>query len=62
MMCEVNEKKITTILIHKKIKNQLWTPKNLIKVMKKWNGKVVEVPYTKGVSTSMIRKYYTKKK
>ena len=36
--------------------------KNLIKVMKKWNGKVVEVPYTKGVSTSMIRKYYTKKK
>ena len=35
--------------------------KNLIAAMKKWKGKVIEVPYTKGVSTSEIRRYYIKK-
>ena len=35
--------------------------KNVIKVLKKWSGKLVEVPYTKGVSTSEIRRYYIKK-
>ena len=35
--------------------------KKLIKTMKKWKGKVIEVPYTKGVSTSKIRRYYIKK-
>ena len=35
--------------------------KNLIAAMKKWKGKVIEVPYTKGVSTSEIRSYYIKK-
>ena len=31
--------------------------KKLIKTMKKWNGKVIEIPYTKGISSSKIRKY-----
>jgi len=35
--------------------------KKVIAVMKKWKGKVIEVPYTKGVSTSKIRRYYIKK-
>ena len=30
--------------------------KNLIKTMKKWNGKVIEIPYTKGISSSIIKK------
>ncbi len=30
--------------------------KKLIKTMKKWNGKVIEVPYTKGISSSKIKK------
>lgn len=35
--------------------------KELIAAMKKWKGKVIEVPYTTGVSTSEIRRYYIKK-
>ena len=35
--------------------------KELIAAMKKWKGKVIEVSYTKGVSTSEIREYYIKK-
>ncbi len=30
--------------------------KNLIKTMKEWNGKVVEIPYTKGISSSLMKK------
>ncbi len=30
--------------------------KKLIKVMKKWNGLVIETKYTKGISSSMIKK------
>ena len=30
--------------------------KTLIKTMKKWNGKVIEIPYTKGISSSIIKK------
>ena len=30
--------------------------KKLIKAMKKWNGKVIEIPYTKGISSSKIKK------
>jgi len=40
---------------------QVNTRKKLITVMKKWKGRVIEVPYTKGVSSSKIRKYYKKK-
>ena len=34
--------------------------KRLIQIMKKWNGKVIEIPYTKGISSSKIRKYLKK--
>ena len=27
----------------------------LIKTMKKWNGKVIDVPYTKGISSSILK-------
>ena len=30
--------------------------KQLIKTMKQWNGKVIEVPYTKGISSSKAKK------
>ena len=30
--------------------------KQLIKTMKKWNGKVIEVPYTKEISSSKVKK------
>jgi len=30
--------------------------KRLIEMMKKWNGKVIDVPYTKGISSSKIKK------
>ena len=28
----------------------------LIKTMKKWNGKVIEIPYTKGISSSAMKR------
>lgn len=34
--------------------------KRLIQIMKNWNGKVIEIPYTKGISSSKIRKYLKK--
>ena len=30
--------------------------KKLIEEMKKWNGKVIDVPYTKGISSSIIKR------
>jgi phosphoenolpyruvate phosphomutase len=30
--------------------------KKLSKVMKKWNGKVIDIPYTKGISSSSMKK------
>tara|TARA_B100000029_G_scaffold176343_1_gene173668 strand:- start:5806 stop:6255 length:450 start_codon:yes stop_codon:yes gene_type:complete len=35
---------------------QLENRNKLIKTMKKWNGKVIEIPYTRGISSSIIRK------
>ena len=40
---------------------QVNSKKELIAAMRKWKGKVIEVPYTKGISTSEIRRYYIKK-
>ena len=40
---------------------QLENRNKLIKTMKKWNGKVIEIPYTKGISSSIIRKNRRKK-
>ena len=34
---------------------------NLIDAMKKWKGKIIEIPYTKNISSSKIRKLITKK-
>ena len=31
--------------------------KNVIKVLKKWSGKLVEVPYTKNISSTKIKKF-----
>ena len=41
---------------------QLSNRNKLIKTMKKWNGKVIEIPYTKGISSSKIWKYQIKDK
>ena len=30
--------------------------KKLIETMKKWNGKVIEIPYTKGISSSIMKR------
>ena len=35
---------------------------NLIKVMKKWNGKVIDIPYTKGISSTHLKKKFRKGK
>ncbi len=35
---------------------------NLIKVMKKWNGKVIDIPYTKGISSTHLKKKLRKGK
>tara|TARA_A100001011_G_C14222557_1_gene805079 strand:- start:245 stop:637 length:393 start_codon:yes stop_codon:yes gene_type:complete len=32
------------------------TRKKLIKAMKKWNGRVLEFPYTKNISSSLVKK------
>ena len=32
----------------------------LIKEMKKWKGKVIDVPYTKGISSSVLKKFNAK--
>ena len=32
--------------------------KKLIKEMKKWGGKVIDIPYTKGISNTIIKKKY----
>ena len=34
---------------------------NLIKVMKKWGGKVIEIPYSKNISSTKIKKIYDNK-
>ena len=39
---------------------QLENRKQLIKTMRKWQGKVIEIPYTKGISSLKIRKYRRK--
>ena len=33
---------------------------NLIDALKKWKGKLIEIPYTKNISSSKIRKLITK--
>lgn len=35
--------------------NQSIVKKNVTKQMKKWNGKVIEIPYTKGISSSSVK-------
>ena len=40
---------------------QLENRKQLIKTMRKWQGKVIEIPYTKGISSLKISKYKNKK-
>ena len=39
-----------------KSNNQKQVRKNVINKIKKWKGKLVEIPYTKGISSSEIKK------
>ena len=39
-----------------KSNNQKQSRKNVIKQIKKWKGRLVEPPYTKGISSSEIKK------
>ena len=32
--------------------------KILLKKIKEWNGKLIEIKYTKGISSKKIKKYY----
>ena len=44
-----------------KSNNQKQVRANVINQIKKWKGKLVEIPYTKGISSSDIKKILKKK-
>ena len=46
---------LSMVMIGKKVQK---TRQNVVKILKKWSGKLIEPKYTKDISSSILKKNY----